>query len=134
MHTSSAGGIVVHEGKILVITSASSNSVNLPKGTIEPGESLDETAVREVQEETGYRVRITDDLGSLTYDYNSHDGKRYRKTVSYFLMELADSGEPVKNLQEGEDFENEWLTPSEALARLTYDDTRTIVAQAMKKI
>lgn len=132
MHTPSAGGVVVHDGKLLFITSARRNSVDLPKGTVEANESLDATAIREVEEETGYRTRIIGDLGSITYDFNSKDGKRYRKTVSYFLMELADENEPVKNLQEGEDFENEWLDPSEAAKRLTYDDTREIIKRAFK--
>jgi len=134
MHTPSAGGIVFHEGKVLVITSARRNSVDLPKGTIELNESINETAIREVEEETGYRVRIKEDLGSITYDYNGHNSIRYRKTVSYFLMELADLDAPVKNLQEGEDFENEWLNPEEAISRLTYDDTREMLRLVMEKL
>lgn len=134
MHTASAGGVVIHDGKVLVIHSPSRKSFNLPKGTIEANESIEQTALREVQEETGYRVRIVKDIGSLTYDFDSHDGKRYRKTVSYFLMELADLDEPIKNLQEGEDFENEWLAPSEAMRRLTYDDTRAIVAKVAETL
>ncbi len=133
MHTPSAGGVVIHEGKILVITSARRNSVDLPKGTIELHESINETALREVEEETGYRVRIKEDLGSITYDYTGHKGKNYRKTVSYFLMELADLDEPIKNLQDGEDFENEWLSPEEALSRLTYADTRAILTSAIER-
>ena len=129
VHTPSAGGIVLHEGKVLIITSALRGSVDLPKGTIEPGESIEQTAIREIQEETGYRVRIVEDIGSLTYDYTDSHEKKWRKTVSYFLMELADNDAPVKNLQEGEDFENEWVTPEEAISRLTYDDTREMLAQ-----
>lgn len=125
-HTPSAGGVIVNDGKLLVITSARRGTVDLPKGTVEAGESLDETALREVKEETGYSTRIVKDLGSVTYDYDGKD-RRYRKTVSYFLMELLDSDTPEKNLQEGEDFENVWLTPDEAIAQLTYDDTRAII-------
>ena len=118
VHTPSAGGIVMNDGMVLIITSALRDSVDLPKGTIEDGESIEMTAVREVEEETGYRVRIVGDIGSLTYDFEGKDGKLWRKTVSYFLMELADTKPPVKNLQDGEDFENEWVSPSEAIARL----------------
>ena len=133
MHTPSAGGVVMHNGKILVITSAIRGSVDLPKGTIEDGESINDTAIREVEEETGYRVTIKGDLGSTTYDYFSADhDKAYRKTVSYFLMELADDLEPVKNLQDGEDFENEWLTPNEAIERLTYSDTKDFIRRALE--
>jgi 8-oxo-dGTP pyrophosphatase MutT (NUDIX family) len=132
MHAPSAGGIVIHKGKLLVIASARRNSVDLPKGTIEEGESIEEAALREVEEETGYRVRIERDLGSLTFDYQGQADKNYRKTVSYFLMSLADFDSPIKNLQEGEDFENKWLTPSEALEQLTYDDTRAMVARVIE--
>lgn len=133
-HTPSAGGVVIHDGKILVITSERRNSVDLPKGTIEEGESIEDTAIREIEEETGYRTRIKDDLGSITYDFTSKNSKRYRKTVSYFLMELADENKPIKNLQPGEDFENEWLEPAEALQRLTHADTHALVSRALEKI
>ena len=48
-------------------------------------------------------------------------------------MELADTKPPVKNLQDGEDFENEWVSPSEAIARLTYEDTREMVKRVTKQ-
>lgn len=130
MHTPSAGGVVVRNGKLLTITSSRRGTVDLPKGTIEPGESIEEAALREVEEETGYRTAIIDTLGSKTYDFNGRDGKRYRKTVSYFLMEPIDENEPIKNLQEGEDFENEWLTFEEALEKVSFVDTRTIIQKA----
>lgn len=130
MHTPSAGGVVVRNGKLLTITSSRRGTVDLPKGTIEPGESIEEAALREVEEETGYRTAIIDTLGSKTYDFNGRDGKRYRKTVSYFLMEPIDEDEPIKNLQEGEDFENEWLTFEEALEKVSFIDTRTIIQKA----
>ena len=132
MHTPSAGGVVIHDGKILVITSERRGSTDFPKGTIEDGESIQETAIREVEEETGYRTTIAKDLGSITYDYDGKNGKRFRKTVSYFLMHLADTDEPVKNLQESEDFENEWVTADEIFERLTYKDTHDIIVKALE--
>lgn len=130
MHAPSAGGVVVHGGKLLAITSSRRGTFDLPKGTIEPGESIEQAALREVEEETGYRAIITDALASKTYDFDGRDGKRYRKTVSYFLMKLADEYEPVKNLQEGEDFENEWVSFDEALMRASFDDTKAIIQKA----
>lgn len=134
MHTPSAGGVVIHDGKVLLISSARRGSIDLPKGTIEPLESVAETAIREVEEETGYRTRITKDLGSITYDFDGREGKRYRKTVSYFLMELADGDEPVKNLQPGEDFVNQWVCPEDAIRRATYADVRTIITRAFEEL
>lgn len=89
--------------------------------------------MREVEEETGYRVTILEDIGTLTYDYEGKESKRWRKTVSYFLMELADANQPIKNLQPGEDFENEWVSPNEAIARLTYDDAREMMKHVAER-
>lgn len=131
-HTPSAGGIIINNDKVLVITSKLRNSTDFPKGTLEEGESIDAAAIREVEEETGYRTRITQDLGSITYDILKPDGANYRKTVSYFLLELADNDEPIKNLQDSEDFENEWLPFDEAYDRLTYPDTKELLQKAQK--
>lgn len=132
MHPGSAGGIVIHDDKVLVISSEYRQSIDLPKGTIEPGETIDQTALREVEEETGYRTRIVHDLGSITYDFDGRDGKRYRKTVSYFLMELADNNPPVKHLEAREDFENRWLSFTEARVQLTHDDSRAMLEKALE--
>lgn len=86
LHKSSAGGVVLKDGKVLVIKSHSRRSTEFPKGTVEPNEPLELTAVREVEEETGYRVNIIDDLGGSIFDFESKDdGIKYRKTVFYFL-------------------------------------------------
>lgn len=133
LHKSSAGGIVINNGKVLVIKSPSRSSIEFPKGTIEPNESIEKTAIREVEEETGYRVEIIDDLGGSTFDFTSgDDGICYRKTVFYFLMELADDNDPIQKLQNGEDFEVFWLTIDEAQESLTYDDARIILSKALR--
>lgn len=132
LHKSSAGGVILKDGKVLVISSISRESIEFPKGTIESEEPLESTAIREVEEETGYRVKVIDDLGGSTFDFESqNEGKKYRKTVFYFLMELVDDAEPVKNLQDGEDFVNHWLTIDEAQEQLTYDNTRVILSKAI---
>jgi 8-oxo-dGTP pyrophosphatase MutT (NUDIX family) len=133
LHSSSAGGVVIKDDKVLVITSALRSSTEFPKGTIEPNEPIELTAVREVEEETGYRVKIIDDLGGSTFDFKSgDDGRMYRKTVFYFLMELSDNETPIQNLQVGEDFTSHWLTIDEARDQLTFDDARIILANALK--
>lgn len=131
IHKHSAGGVIVHDNKVLIISSIFHGTTDLPKGTVEPGESLETTAIREVEEETGYRTRITADLGSIAYNFtNKKDSQQYRKTVSYFLMELADLDKPVKSLQDGEDFENEWCTFEDALKQLSFEEARSIVRKA----
>lgn len=132
LHNSSAGGIILKDDKVLVITSPSRGTTEFPKGTIEPDEALEETAVREVEEETGYRARIVADLGGSTYDFVSErDGRHYRKTVFYFLMELIDDNPPVANLQGEEDFEYHWLMVDEALEQLTFDDAKEMLRRAL---
>lgn len=133
LHKSSAGGVVINDGKVLVIKSLSRATTEFPKGTIEPQESIELTAIREVEEETGYRVTILDDLGGYTFDFESQDnGIWYRKTVFYFLMELADNDIPIKNLQDGEDFESHWLSFDEAEKQLSYEDAKFILMKALK--
>ena len=58
----------------------------LPKGTPSAGETAEQTALREVREETGLEVRIVDHVGAIEYFF-TQDGVRIHKTVHYFLME-----------------------------------------------
>ena len=89
----SAGGIVVrHEtGQPWLVVGSrrrerDGRTWTLPKGTPEPGETTEETALREVAEETGLEVRITGPLDSIEYWF-VQSGTRIHKTVHYFLME-----------------------------------------------
>jgi 8-oxo-dGTP pyrophosphatase MutT (NUDIX family) len=132
LHTPSAGGVVIKDNEVLLIYSALKNTYAFPKGTIDQGETKDVTAVREVKEETGYSVEILDFLGDFTFDFDWKDGIRYRKTVSYYLMELANDEEPELNLQEGEDFVNIWTSIEKAYELLTFDDSKEILKLALK--
>lgn len=128
----SAGGIVHSDGRFLVIKAVPYDEIILPKGTIEDGESSEQTAVREVLEETGYKAKITDTLGEITYEFDEEDGNRYRKTVYYYLMDLVDKdAEPVPDRQDGECFENIWLTANEAMSQLTHDTSKKMFQQAL---
>lgn len=88
----SAGGVVyrLNGNRIeFVICGRDSDGVwGLPKGTPDPGESLEQTAVREVTEETGLDVRVVDKLGVIEYWF-SREGTRYHKWVHYYLMEAV---------------------------------------------
>jgi 8-oxo-dGTP pyrophosphatase MutT (NUDIX family) len=132
LHTPSAGGVIIRNNEVLLIFSASKNSYAFPKGTIDDGETKDITAVREVKEETGYNVEILDFLGDYTFDFDWKDGNRYRKTVSYYLMQLTNNEEPQTDLQEGEDFVNIWTPIEKAHDILTFDDSKEILSRALK--
>lgn len=98
----------------------------LPKGTPDPGETVEETAVREVEEETGLRVRILAPLPSIQYTFVLA-GARIHKTVHYFLME------PVGGDLAWHDREFErvrWIRFEDAASLLTFDTERTLVAGA----
>src|SRR5690554_2219207 len=85
-----AGGVVVKDGKIVVIKRK--NGVWLmPKGHVDPGETLEEAAVREVQEETGLVAVIGQKLGETEYTH-AEDGRPHQKKVHWFYM-WAISGE-----------------------------------------
>ncbi|HYG84069.1 MAG TPA: NUDIX hydrolase [Verrucomicrobiae bacterium] len=130
----SAGGIVHHNGKFLALEVLDYGEVVFPKGTIEPGETPEQTAVREILEETGYQVTITAPLGEITYDFTEHD-QHYRKMVHYFLLKLIDAkAAPKPNRQAGENFENLWLTAEEAFTRLTHEDSKKMLRYALEKL
>jgi 8-oxo-dGTP pyrophosphatase MutT (NUDIX family) len=129
----SAGGIVVRHEKgqpWLVVGSRrrerDGRTWTLPKGTPNPGESREETALREVEEETGLQVRITRPLESIEYWF-VQSGTRIHKTVHYFLMEPA-GGDLARHDHEFD--EVRWI-PFEAAPRmLTFETERTLVAHA----
>lgn len=133
----SAGGIVVRHdpaGPCLVVgmrrRDRDAVTWTLPKGTPDPGETTEETAVREVGEETGLEVRIVDELPSIQYSF-VQGGTRIRKTVHYFLME------PVGGDLDRHDHEFErvrWIPFADAPALLTFETERALVATAQARL
>lgn len=126
----SSGGIVLNGDKVLTLFVPDHNEIIFPKGTIEEGESPEETAVREVLEETGYKVEIVSKVDDTTYEFGE-DGQHFRKTVSFFLMRLIDDENLAPNFQEGEEFENLWLTTKEAKVKLTHDQNKKLLEKAV---
>lgn len=98
----------------------------LPKGTPEPGETIEQVAVREVQEETGLKVRLISYIGSITYSF-VRGQIRYHKQVRHFLLE-AIGGDTA--LHDHEYDLVEWFPIHEACRRLTYQNEVNILYQA----
>ena len=98
----------------------------LPKGTPESGETLEQVAVREVQEETGLEVRLIAYIGNISYSF-VHDKIRFQKQVRHFLFE-AIGGDT--SLHDAEYDRVEWFSIPEALRRLTYQNEVNILSQA----
>src|SRR5712691_10748885 len=88
----------------------------LPKGTPQSGETIEQVAVREVQEETGLQVRLITYIGSITYAFVRNQ-VRYHKQVRHFLLE-AIGGDTT--LHDHEYDMVEWFPLAEACRRLTY--------------
>ena len=98
----------------------------LPKGTPEPGETIEQVAIREVQEETGLQVRIVAYIGSISYTF-VRTQTRYHKQVRHFLME------PIGGDIALHDHEYDlvaWFPLAEACRRLTYQNEVNILYQA----
>ena len=102
----------------------------LPKGTPDPGETVEETALREVGEETGLEVRIVAPLGSIEYDF-VQDGTRIHKTVHYFLMEPT-GGDLARHDAEFERVR--WVPFDEADEVLSFATERELVATAAARL
>lgn len=84
----SCGGVVIFRGKILLLYKNYRNRYEgwvLPKGTVEKGENYEETALREVREETGVKGRIIDYVGKSEYSF-SIPHNVVEKEVHWFLM------------------------------------------------
>jgi len=129
----SAGGIVIRYASgqpWLVVGSRrrerDGRTWTLPKGTPNPGESREETAIREVEEETGLEVRITGPLDTIEYSF-VQSGTRIHKTVHYFLMEPV-GGDLA--LHDHEFDEVRWIQFDAAPTMLTFETERALVARA----
>ena len=100
---------------------------SLPKGHVEAGETEEDTAVREVAEETGILGRVVGKLGTIDFWFVA-DGRRVHKTVHHFLLLAAD---PVDGLElSDEDVEVSevaWVPLAEVPSRLAYADERRLL-------
>jgi 8-oxo-dGTP pyrophosphatase MutT (NUDIX family) len=106
----------------------------LPKGLIAPGERAEETALREVAEETGVEARPVEKLGDVRYVY-TWSGERVFKVVSFFLFRyvrgrLGDV--PPEHAHEVA--EAKWLPLEEAPALLAYKGEREMAAKALDRL
>jgi 8-oxo-dGTP pyrophosphatase MutT (NUDIX family) len=106
----------------------------LPKGNINPGEDPQDTAVREVSEETGATGRLVAKLGDVKYVYTWR-GERIFKVVSFFLLRYGSGrlGElPPETAHEVD--EARWLPLAEAPKLLAYGGERQMAEAAMARI
>lgn len=127
-----AGGIVwrrrsgVSGGRpgveLLTIHRPSYDDWTFPKGKVDPGETVQQTAVREIAEETGVRVRLAHPLSPVEYPVSSG-----RKHISYWVARPR--GEESTFTPNDEVDEVRWVRPSAVADLLTYDHDRTLLEQ-----
>ena len=138
----SAGGIVlrltpfaqdVPSGKrrveVLVTQHSKHKGWDFPKGHIELGESAEQAAVREVEEETGVKGQILEKVGATEYFYFD-EGERILKTVVYFLMKYEGEGEATTAFEVSDMV---WLPVGEVEDKLTFKDTKTLWKNTKEK-
>lgn len=129
----SAGGIVYRRGgdqtEIVLVGRPSVGLWGLPKGTPDAGETLEQTARREVTEETGLAVAIERKVGEIEYWFvRAELGKRFRKRVHHFLM--APTGGDTAD-HDAEYDEVRWFPASEAVHRLTFANEAEMLRRAL---
>ena len=102
----------------------------LAKGQIEEGEDPAQTAIREVEEETGLRAEIEEDLGEISYFY-VWEGVRVRKSVRFYLMRST-GGDVSRHDHEMEDVR--WFPLGEALRKAAYTSEREVLQKAVARL
>ena len=118
--------------EFLVVQHSGHHRWVLPKGWIDPGETKEQTALREVKEESGVEAEIIGSLGEFTIFYTSPDKEKVRKTNHFFLMKYK-AGDPAKD----HDWEIEdtiWLKPDEAVEKLDYPGEKKMIEKAIIKL
>jgi len=135
-----AGGLVIDDStkppRVLLVHRQRYDDWSFPKGKALPGESLAQTALREVSEETGLQCRIISEFASVQYEYRSQKGHARPKMVHYYLMR-AEGTDAVGDTPDPDGVEVdklEWLTPVQAAERLSYEYDRNLLRQLDAKL
>jgi 8-oxo-dGTP pyrophosphatase MutT (NUDIX family) len=127
--------VVVRGEEVVVIVPRRSGpdgreTLSLPKGHPDPGESMKDAAKREVREETGIDAELVDKLGDVTYWYQ-RDGHRILKKVSFYFFEhlggrLSDHDDEVLDAR--------WIPLEEAARTLSFKGEREMAAKALSRL
>jgi len=133
----SAGGVVYRtvDGKLEIqMIQDRYGKISLPKGKMEPGETIEQTALREIVEETGITGRIIAPLDTIKYQYTTQSNEVVDKEVHYYLVEAV-GGSLQAQVEEIRGVE--WFEPQEAWRRQStsgYDNNDRILRAALKQL
>jgi len=125
----SAGGVVIKDRKEVLLIKNPSNVWTFPKGHIEPGETKEEAALREVKEETNIDAEIVTYLGEIHYFF-TWKGVRVFKTVYFYLMRYI-AGNPVPSWEVKD---AKFFPLEEAKTLLKYKGDKTIFRKALENL
>jgi 8-oxo-dGTP diphosphatase len=114
-----AGGLVVRDGRVLLVHRPRYDDWTFPKGKLDAGESFEDAAVREVEEETGIRCSLGRELPSTRYEVGDRP-----KLVRYWLM-TPESEIPFEPNDETDDVR--WVALVDAAELLTYTRDRELL-------
>ncbi len=119
-------------GQVLLTKHSQNKHWSFPKGLIDPGQTSEEAALREVKEEGGVEAEILEKIGYSKYVYTLKEEKIF-KVVTYFLMKYV-SGDPKDHDWEVE--EAGWYEPEAALKQLSFSQDKILLRKAleMKKL
>lgn len=106
----------------------------LPKGRIEEGESLEDTSIREVKEETGLKnIKLLDKIGKTNYWFRTKIKDKFTKEVHFFLY--VDEADEDEICVEADHFDKgQWFTKEEAIKKIGFVNQRKILNKAFKLI
>lgn len=132
----SSGGVVYRKvgGEIETVLCGRDNPVrwSLAKGTPDPGETLEQTALREVREETGLEVEIEEPIQSIDYWFSDRESDvRYHKIVHFYLMNAVGGD---TNQHDPEFDVVQWFACDEALQTLAYANEADVLRKALELI
>ena len=124
-----AGGLVKNKNNELLFIRRM-GKWDLPKGKIEKGESLEQAALREVEEETGLKELILEEFLNNTFHiYTERNGEKILKTTYWFKMTYVGNSQPIPQKEEGiseVSLKNEEMINNEVM-RMTFENIRLIL-------
>ena len=131
-HSSGGAVIDLRDGApfVAMIATRGRTRWGLPKGAVSAGETSEQAALREVQEETGLDAEIVGRLDTIEYFFRAGD-TLIKKSVDFYLMHYV-GGTMTPQLSEVDDVE--WVPLSEAIERASFESEKKLLEIALRQI
>jgi len=117
----SAGGFVIKDNKVLLLV-LDSGKYAIPKGHVEAGETFEEAAIREVEEETGVKAEIIRYLGDYTRPSVENDDTVVEKTIKIYLMKQIGYTEKIH------DENSAWINIKDAINNMHFEQEASFLS------